>query len=97
MGLVYADIRLTNADDLALVRRKLLDPSQVRSMTVKANVDSGAEMLCINEEVNAQIELPTQGTQVVELADGSVREVPIVGPVDVRIRESRNVLSCDGD
>jgi hypothetical protein len=31
MGLVFADIQLTNGDDLALARRKLLDPSKVRS------------------------------------------------------------------
>ena len=34
MELVYADIKLTNGDDLALARRKLLDPSKVRAMTV---------------------------------------------------------------
>lgn len=51
MGLVYADIQLTNADDLALVRRNYLDSAKVRSMTVSANVDSGPYMLCINEQV----------------------------------------------
>jgi hypothetical protein len=48
MGLVYADIVLTNADDLALLRRGLLEPSKVRSMMVPANVDSAAFMLIVN-------------------------------------------------
>lgn len=51
MGLVDAEIHLANGDDLALVRRGLLDPAQVRSMTVKANADSGAYMLCINMDL----------------------------------------------
>ncbi len=84
MGLVYADITLTNSDDMALVRRKLLDPAKVRSLVVTANADSGAYMLCINEQVRAQLDLPLLKTQIAELADGSVREVQVVGPVEVR-------------
>ncbi len=100
MGLVYADIQLTNADDMALARRKLLDPSKVRSMTVKANVDSGAYMLCLNEHVATQMELPVLGKQSAQMADGSVCELEVVGPVEVRF-ENRythcNALVLPGD
>ena len=84
MGLIYADIRLTNGDDQALVRRKLLDPAKVRSMVVKANVDSGAYMLCINEQIAAQLDLPVLGKQSATLADSTVRELNVAGPVEVR-------------
>ncbi len=57
MGVVYAEIQLTNGDDLALVRRKLMDPGQVRTMKIAANADSGAYMLCINEQIRAQLDL----------------------------------------
>ena len=89
MGLVYADIQLTNGDDLALVRRKLMDPGQVRTMTISVNADSGAYMLCINEQVRAQLDLALLDKQVAELADGSVRDVPIAGPVEVRFENRR--------
>jgi clan AA aspartic protease len=93
MGLVYAAIRLSNGDDLALVRRKLLDAANVRAMTVTANADSGAFMLCINEQIRAQLDLPILESQVAELADGSVREVPVAGPVEVRFENRRT--HCD--
>jgi hypothetical protein len=59
MGLVHADITLTNADDLGAVRRKLIEPEQVRRMTVSALADSGAIMMAINETVKSQLDLPT--------------------------------------
>ena len=100
MGLVYADIRLTNSDDLALVRRKLLDPASVRSMVVNANADSGAAMLCVNEQVATQLELSVLGKQSAQMADGGVRELDVVGPVEVRF-ENRythcNALVLPGD
>ncbi len=86
MGLVYADIKVTNADDLALARRKLIDPAQVKSMTVRANVDSGAFMLCLNEQVATQLALPVLGNQSAPMADGAIRELPVVGPVEVRFQ-----------
>ena len=54
MGLLYADIELANADDLALVARSILPADQARRATVRANVDSGAYMLCVNEEVESR-------------------------------------------
>src|SRR6266571_5236048 len=94
MGLVYADIQLTNGDDLALVRRRLLEPAKVRNLTTTANADSGAAMLCINEQVRAQLDLPLLDTQIAELADGSVREVPIAGPVEVRFENRRTYCNA---
>jgi clan AA aspartic protease len=84
MGLVYANIRLTNGDDLALVRRKLLDADKARSMVINANADSGAAMLCVNEQVATQLELPVLGRQSAQMAGGGVRELDVVGPVEVR-------------
>jgi clan AA aspartic protease len=94
MGLVYADIQLTNGDDLALVRRKLMDPAQVRTMTISADADSGAYMLCINEQIRAQLDLAFLDKQVAELANGSVREVPIAGPLEVRFQNRRAYCSA---
>ena len=93
MGMIYADIQLTNCDDLALARRQLLDSSKVRSMQVKANVDSGAYMLCLNERVATQLDLPVINRQVAELADGTSRELNVVGPVEIRF--ANRITNCN--
>ncbi len=36
MGLIYANIELVNADDVALIRRGYLNESELRSETVRA-------------------------------------------------------------
>ncbi len=44
MGLIYAEIELINGDDLALVRRNIIDKDEVKHMWVTALVDTGAHM-----------------------------------------------------
>jgi hypothetical protein len=46
-------------------------------------------LLCINEQVRAQLDLALLDRQVAELVDGSVRDVPIAGPVEVRFENRR--------
>ncbi len=84
MGLVYADIELVSNDDLTLFALGQLGADKVRRMTVRALVDSGAEMLAINERIKAQLGLRVLSKQFGELADGSTIEVEIVGPLEVR-------------
>ena len=55
MGLVYADIELVSNDDLTLFALGQIDESKIRRMTVTALVDSGAEMLAINENIKSQL------------------------------------------
>jgi len=89
MGLVDAEIQITNGDDLALVRRGLLEPVKVRSMKVKTNADGGAYMLCLNERVREQLGLPVIEQRVAVLADGSQHRLDVVGPVEVRFQNRR--------
>lgn len=72
MGLVYADIELSNP------RR-----SDLKSIPVKSLVDTGAVMLCLPEHVVAQLDLEQNGTRDVSTADGRSHKVPYVGPVKV--------------
>ena len=90
MGYVHAEIELTNADDLALERRGWAY-LQVRRVTTRALVDSGAWDLVINEEVQQQLQLPLVGKDLVRLADETLLEVDLVGPVQVRF-EDRTTL-----
>ena len=84
MGMVYAEINLTNVDDQALNRHGFLDKDKIKQVSVKALVDSGAYNLWINETVRTQLGLPFIEKQIVALADETLIEVDFVGPVDIR-------------
>ena len=56
MGTIHADIELINADDLALARRNKLDKEEVKHMTVKMLVDTGAKkVMAVAEEIFKRI------------------------------------------
>jgi predicted aspartyl protease len=58
MGLVYAEIELINGDDLAMARRNVIGEDEIKRMLVNALVDTGSYMLCINESIQEQLQLP---------------------------------------
>jgi clan AA aspartic protease len=86
MGLVYAKIELINADDLALVRKNIIGEDEVKHMPVNMLVDTGAYMLSINETIQEQLQLPFLEKRKATLADGSVDEYDVVGPVMVKFK-----------
>ena len=91
MGYVYAEIELTNEDDLAFYRRGWATENEVRRVATTALVDSGAWDLVLNEEIQQQLQLPLVGKELVKLADETLLEVDVVGPVQVRF-EDRTIL-----
>ncbi len=84
MGLVYAEIDISNGGDAYLFRQGLLPEDKIKQTTITALVDSGAFMLSINENIKTQLDLPVIEKQFVTLADESTIEVEVVGPVEVR-------------
>ena len=72
MGNVFADIELSNP------RRTELRPIRVRALA-----NTGALTLCIPEHVALQLELETESTREISVADGRKMNVPYVGPVQV--------------
>ncbi len=93
MGLVYAEITLINSDDIALNRRGYLKKEEIREMQVTAMVDSGAIMLCINQNIKRQLGLVTIAMQTAQLADSTLTELELVGPIELHF-ENRTVR-CD--
>ena len=89
MGLVHAEIEIINGGDLEMVRRNFLDQDDVKRMTVTMLVDTGAYNLCINEEIQEQLQLPVVEKRKGMLADGSIREYEVVGPVEIRFKNRR--------
>lgn len=73
MGLTTAKIELRNP------RRPDLSP-----VTVDALADTGADHLCIPEEVQRRLALEQADTKSITLADGTSRAVPYVGPLQLR-------------
>lgn len=72
MGIVYADIEIKNP--------RLPESS---SRTVRMMVDSGSYHLCVPESLRKELGLEVIEQKVVSLADGSCREVPYAGPVQL--------------
>src|SRR3954469_14842783 len=75
MGIVSAKIVLKNP------RLPELEPLEVQAIA-----DSGAVHLCIPEHVRVQLQLEVISEKEVVLADGSIRNVPYAGPVQIQFK-----------
>jgi clan AA aspartic protease len=73
MGLVYADLELSNPAR-----------ADLRPMTVAALVDSGSTWMIVPQHVANQLSLGTAEQKEVTPADGAKRLVDYVGPLRVR-------------
>jgi clan AA aspartic protease len=73
MRLIYADIELANARNGSL-----------KSMAVKALVDTGAMTLCIPEHIAIQLQLQETEKREITTADERSHEVSYVGPVQIK-------------
>ena len=70
VGRFNVTFEVANNDDLALVRRGMLDPSQVRRQAIEGIVDSGAAKLVLPQAVVKQLGLPLSDRVTVRYADG---------------------------
>ena len=86
---MYADIELINHDDTILAKRKVIDVDNIRKMRLSMLADSGPYMMAVNEEIQSQLELSFIEKRKVQLADSSVVEYDVVGPVDVRFQNRK--------
>lgn len=86
MGLIYADIELTNSGDLELARRNYIDIDEVKRIHVNMLVDTGSYMLAINENMQAYLQLPVVDKRKARLANEQSIECDVVGPVDIRFQ-----------
>ena len=100
MGLVYAEIELTNAEDIALARRHVIGDEEVKTMRINMLVDTGAYNLCINESIQEQLQLPLVEKRKAQLANGHIEEYNVVGPIRVKFKNRVtvcNAMVLDGD
>ena len=71
MGQVITEITVTNLRDMNKAREGLIPEKEIRSVTLKAIVDTGATTLIINDEICRQLGLETIRTRTVNLAGGA--------------------------
>ena len=91
IGPVYAEIELSNSDDLALNRHGFLSSTEVRAIRRRALVNGGEMELIVNQEIKQLLDLPLRDQRIVRFADESLREVEIVGPVEVRFENHSTI------
>lgn len=92
IGPVYAEIELLNFDDLALNRGGFLPQADVRAINNRALVNSGETELVINQEIKELLDLPLLENRTVRLADETLRQVEIVGPVEIRFKGQSTIV-----
>ena len=92
MGYVHAEIELTNYTDVMYSNDGFLFENEIRRVTTRALVDSGAWDLVLNRDVQNRLNLRVVGKQMVSLADESLLEADVVGPVEIRF-EDRTLIT----
>jgi len=72
MGLTYANLKLTNL-------------FSQQAVEIKALVDTGATFMCVTEEIALQLgfDITEVSQQMVTLADGHLRKVPKIAPIEI--------------
>ena len=94
MGEIHVDIELENLRDRNLFEGGLLQESDVRRAGVRAVADTGAVMLALPEDVVDQLGVPVVDSAAFTYADGRRGELPIAGPVTIRIGNRSTVARC---
>lgn len=89
MGLIHANIELINGEDLILAKRHVIGEEEVKRMNVDMLVDTGSVYMCINENIQEQLKLPVVERRKGKLANGSIVEYDVVGPIEVKFKNRR--------
>jgi clan AA aspartic protease len=83
MGAFTVDIELTNDSDIILGEEGYPRAGGIRRQSVRALVDTGPTVLVIPQQLRDELGLRIVDRTTVGIADGSVAECDIVGPVRV--------------
>ena len=84
MGLTYATIELINQYDEYKSEEGLLPSNEIRRWSGEFMIDTGAIRMAINEDIRGKLGLKKGTLMNVSLADGSIRQVELVGGIKVR-------------
>ena len=94
MGEIVVEIELENPVDRQLAEGGALGTQAVRGETIDAVVDTGAVMLALPEGLVARLGIPTRRTISTSYADGRRGELPVAGPLTIRIGNREMSTDC---
>ena len=94
MGLVYAEIELINADDIAYAKKHIIGHDEIKRTWVNALVDTGAIMLTINDSIKEQLGLDVLEYRTCQTADGRIMKLEVVGPIEVKFKNRRSITQA---
>ncbi len=94
---ISVDLEVANGGDLALVRRGLLPPGQVRRETIQGVLNPGVMRLVLPEAVVERLGLPPGDLAPVRYADGRRGRPPLVHGVFVRLLGRDGTYSAISD
>ncbi len=89
MALIYAEIELINGEDIVLAWRFIIGEEKIKKIKVEMLVDTGSVYMCINETIQSQLQLPAIEKRKGQLANGSIVDYDIVGPIEVKFKNRR--------
>ena len=94
MSRFYVTFTVANNDDLAAARRGDLEPAEVRRLTLRGQVDSGASRLVLPKSVVKQLGLPITEYVKMKHADRRVAKRPVVEGVYVELQGRHSVFKA---
>ena len=94
MGEVSVEIILTNSADQAMVREGYKKDDEIRTMKVKALVDTGSVSCVLTPFVADRLGLARVFRHMAQYADGRREEVGVTEPVMIEIEGRRTYEEC---
>lgn len=91
---VYVELELINGADLALMRGGIIGEYDVKHRRVNALVATECVPLCINKNIQEQLQLPVVGTKKAQMANGVIVECEVVAPVELRFKNRRTICQA---
>ena len=94
VGEIVVEIELENAGDFDRFEAGELRDADVRRATIPAVADTGAIMLALPEDVVDQLGIRRRGSIATTYADGRRGQLPVAGPLIVRIDDRWMPANC---
>ena len=94
MSLVQTEITLKNLNDKLNAKNGFIAEQEIRQLTTKALVDTGAWTLVINEAIREKLGLDISGTASGTLADSTKNEYKMAGPLEVYWKDRHVTLDA---
>jgi clan AA aspartic protease len=93
MSVIYTNITLKNTGDETEARRGRIKEQDVRQVSVKAMVDTGAWTLVINEAIREQLGLEIVEPSAVDVAGGDTKKCGITELVTIHWKDRH--VACE--